>query len=103
MTSTQYGRSLDGTGLERQVDFGELKIKFLISAVVTGSNEKKTIAGWWGKVNGLTSINRRFAWKDLILLVKNELNWWPESKAGGSVFDVELRCKTLSMECLRDF
>ena len=27
---------------ERQVDFGELKITFLISAVVTGSNEEKT-------------------------------------------------------------
>ena len=42
MTSTQYGRSLDGIGSERQVEFGELKIKFLISAVVTGSNEEKT-------------------------------------------------------------
>ena len=45
MTSTQYGRSLDGTGSERQVDFGELKIKFLISVVVTGSKEGKTGAG----------------------------------------------------------
>ena len=35
MTSTQYGRSLDGTGSERQVDFGELTIEFLISAEVT--------------------------------------------------------------------
>ena len=42
MTSTQYGRSLDGIGSKRQVEFGELKIKFLISAVVTGSNEEKT-------------------------------------------------------------
>ena len=45
MTSTQYGRSFDGTESERQVDFGEFKIKFLISAVVTGSNEEKTGAG----------------------------------------------------------
>ena len=42
MTSTQYGRSLDETGSEGQVDFGELKIKFLISAAATGSNEEKT-------------------------------------------------------------
>ena len=41
----QHGRSVDGTGSERQVDFGELKIKFLISAVVTGLNEVKTGAG----------------------------------------------------------
>ena len=45
MTSTQYGRSLDETGSERQVDLGDLKIKFLISAVVTGSNEEKTCVG----------------------------------------------------------
>ena len=45
MTSIQYGRSLDGTGSERQVDFGELKIKFLIYAVVTGSHEEKTGTG----------------------------------------------------------
>ena len=45
MTSAQYGRSLDGTGSERQVNFGELKIKFLISAVLTGSNENITGAG----------------------------------------------------------
>ena len=42
MTSTQYERSLGGTGSERQVGFGELKIKFLISAIVTGLNEEKT-------------------------------------------------------------
>ena len=45
MMSIQYGRSLDGTGSERQVDFSELKIKFKISTVVTGSNEEKTGAG----------------------------------------------------------
>ena len=45
MTSTQYERSLEGTGSERQVDSDELKIKFLISAVVTGLNEEKTGAG----------------------------------------------------------
>ena len=66
MISMQHGRSVDGTGSERQVDFGELKIKFLISAVVTGLNEVKTGAGWLGKENGLTSINGRFAWRDLI-------------------------------------
>ena len=42
MTSIQYGKSLDGTESERQVNFGERKIKFLIYAVVTGSNEEKT-------------------------------------------------------------
>ena len=42
MTSTRYRRSLDGTGSEGQVDYGELKIKFLISAVVTGSNKEKS-------------------------------------------------------------
>ena len=102
MTSTQYGRSLDGMGSERQVDFGELKIKFLISAVVTGSNEEKTIAGWSGKANRLTSVNRRFAWRDLILL-KNELNWLTKSEARGSVFDVKLSCKTLPIVCQRNF
>ena len=30
VTSKKYGRSLDETESERQVDFGELKIKFLI-------------------------------------------------------------------------
>ena len=45
MTSIQYRRSLNGMRLEMQVDFGELKIKFLISAVVTCSNEEKTSAG----------------------------------------------------------
>ena len=45
MTSTQYGRSLDGTGSERQVGFGKLKVKFLISAEVTGSNKEKPGAG----------------------------------------------------------
>ena len=79
MTSTQYGRSLDGTGSARQVDFGELKIKFLISAVVAGSNEEKTGAGWSGKENGFISINGRFTRRDLILSVKNELHWWTES------------------------
>ena len=34
MTSTQYGRSLDGTGSERQVEYGELKIK--ISNICSG-------------------------------------------------------------------
>ena len=43
LISTQYGRSLDETGSERQVDFGELKIKFLIFAVATGSNEEKQV------------------------------------------------------------
>ena len=42
-------------GSERQVDFGELKIKFLISAVVTCSNEEKIGAGFrkgkWIKIN----------------------------------------------------
>ena len=56
MTSLQYGRSLDGTGSERQVDFGELKIKFLISAVVAASNEKKNRCklirkGKWTNIN----------------------------------------------------
>ena len=41
MTSTQYGRNVDRTGSERQVDFGEFKIKLLISAVATGSNKEK--------------------------------------------------------------
>ena len=55
MTSTQW-RSLDGTGSERQVDFGELRIKFLISAVVTGSNEEKIRCrlirkGKWNNIN----------------------------------------------------
>ena len=40
-------------GSKRQVDFGELKIKFLISATVTGSYEEKTGTGWSGKENGL--------------------------------------------------
>ena len=53
MTSTQYGKSLDGTGSERQVEFGELKIKFLISAEVTDLNKEETGAGWSGKGNGL--------------------------------------------------
>ena len=44
MTSAQYEKSADGIRSQRQVDFGELKIKFLISAVVTGSNEKNTDA-----------------------------------------------------------
>ena len=35
--------------------------------------------------------------------VKNELNWWAESETVVSVYDVELGCKILSMECLRDF
>ena len=39
-TSTQCERSCDETRSEKLVDFGELKIKFLISAVVTGSNEE---------------------------------------------------------------
>ena len=55
--TTQYGRSLDAMGLERQVDFDELNINFLIAAVVTFSNEEKTGAGWSGKENGLTSMN----------------------------------------------
>ena len=71
-----------GTGSERQVDFGELKIKFLISAVVSGSNEEKTGTDWSGKEKGLTSINGSSARRDLILSVKNELNWWAESEAG---------------------
>ena len=45
MTLTQYGRSLDGMGSERQIDFCELKIKFLTSVVVTGSNEEEAGAG----------------------------------------------------------
>ena len=90
-------------GSERQVDFGELKIKFIISAVVTGSNEEITGAGWLGKENELTSINGRFAWRDSILSVRNELNWWVETDAGGSVFNVELQSKTFAMECQRNF
>ena len=43
MSSTQCGRSLDGTRSEMQVDL--IKIKFPISAVVTGSNEEKMGAG----------------------------------------------------------
>ena len=52
---------LDGTRSERLVDFGKLKIKFLISAVVTGLNKEKKGAGWSRKENGLTSINGSFA------------------------------------------
>ena len=44
MISIQYGRSLDEMGSKRQVDLGELLIKFLISSVVTDSNEEKTVA-----------------------------------------------------------
>ena len=73
----------------------EFKIKFLISVVAIGSNEEKTGASWSGKKNWLTSINRRFAWRDLILSVKNELNWQAESEAGESIFDVELQWKNL--------
>ena len=52
MTSTQYRRSLDRTGSVKQLEFGELKLKFLISTVVTGTNkEKKSGAGWSGKEN----------------------------------------------------
>ena len=40
-TLTQYGRSLDRTGSERQVEFGELNIKCIIFAVFTGSNKEK--------------------------------------------------------------
>ena len=76
---------MDGTGSERQVDFGELKIKFLLSAVVTYSNEEKTGAGYLGKENGLASINGRFALRDLILSVKIELNWLAESEAGSRI------------------
>ena len=62
-------------GSERLDDFGELKIKFLTSALVTSSDEEKTGAGWLGKGNGLTSINGRFAPRDLILSVKmNEID-----------------------------
>ena len=96
-------KEFNGTGLERWVDVGDLKIKFLISAVVTGSNEEKIGAGWSGKGSGLTSINGRFVRRDLILSVKNELNWWAKSETGGSVFDVELRCKILSIKCKKDF
>ena len=95
---------MDGTGSCReQVNFGEHKIKFLISALVTGVNVEKTGANWSGKENGLTSINGRFARKDLILSAKGELKWWAENEVEGSVFNVELRRKTLSMECERDF
>ena len=94
---------MDGTGSERQVDFDELKIKFLKSAIVIGSNEEKTGTSWSGEENEFTSINGRFARRDLILSIKNEVNWWAESETGKSVFDVELRCKILSMECERDF
>ena len=45
MISIQYGRSLDEMGSKRQVDLGELLIKFLISSVVTDSNEEKTNTG----------------------------------------------------------
>ena len=58
LTLTQYGRSLDRTGSERQVDFGGVKIELLISAVVSGLNEEKIGAGWSEKENRYTSINR---------------------------------------------
>ena len=68
--NTKYGRNVDGTGSEKQVDFDELKIKFLISAVVTDSNEEKIEVDWSEKENILTSINGKFARRDLILSVK---------------------------------
>ena len=74
MTSTQYGRSLDRVGLERQIGFGELKNKFLIFAEVTGSHEVKAVQADQERKTGLTSINGRLARRDLILSVKNELN-----------------------------
>ena len=74
---------MDETRSEKQVDFSKLKIQFLISTIATGSNKEKTGAGILGKENGLTSINRRLAWRDLNLSVKNELNWWAESEAKG--------------------
>ena len=103
MTSTQYGRSLDGSESERQIDFGELQIKFINSAVVTGLNEEKIGASWSVKENGLISINGSFPCRDLILSVKSELNRWAESEARAAVFDVELRYTTLPMKYQGDF
>ena len=71
MTSTQYGRSLDVTGSERHVDFGELKIKFLIFAVVAGSNVKTTRRRLIRKGNWI-NINQRKVYTKIFNFISKE-------------------------------
>ena len=84
----QWGKRLEDTGSDWQVDFGEDNISCLISSKDAGLNNE--------------NIGGNLSDEFIILLLKKELNSSAECIAGGICWDGVDRCKILSMECQRD-
>ena len=98
----EWGKRLEGIGSDWQVDFGGDNISCLISSKDTGLNDENIVGDLSGIENGFILINGRFKRRVLILSLKKELYWSAKCITGGICWDRFDRCKTLSMECLRD-
>ena len=68
--SMQWGSTLDGTGSNKHVDFGEDKINCLISSTDTSLNDEKIGGDISGRDNGFKSINGSLERRVLILYTK---------------------------------
>ena len=73
ITSIHRGNRLDDRGSDEQVDFGDDKIKCLISSTDTGWNNKNVGGGLSGIVNRFKTTKRSFERTALILSKKKEL------------------------------
>ena len=78
ITSIHRGNRLDGTGSDKQVDFGVDKIKCLISSTDAGWNNVNVGGGLSGIVNGFKPIKGSFKRSSLTFIYKKELNWSAE-------------------------
>ena len=70
ITSIHRGNRLDGRGSDEQVDFGDYKIKCLISSTDAGWNNENIGGGLSGILNGFKSTDGSFERKVLILSTK---------------------------------
>ena len=70
ITSIHRGNRLDSRGSDKQVDFGDDKIKCVISSTDAGWNNENVGGGLSGILNGFKSTNVSFERRALILLTK---------------------------------
>ena len=103
VASIHRGKRLDGTGSDKQVDFGDDKIKCLISSIDAGWNNENVGGGLSGIVNGFKSTKGSFERRALILSTKKELNWSAERVDGGFNEDELERWQTWLIERHKDF
>ena len=103
VASTHRGKRWDGTGSDEEVDFGDDKIKSLISSIDAGWNNENVDDGLSGIVNGLNSIKGSFERSALILSTKKELDCSAERVDWGFNEDELERWQTWLIERHKDF